>query len=53
MIKGKPEMTKLQNKWMKATVLAESSILYSFSSSSIHSSDVYEHSQVGVTLFPS
>ena len=27
---------------MKATVLAESSILYSFSSSSVHSSDVYE-----------
>ena len=27
---------------MKATVLTESSILYSFSSSSIHSSDVYE-----------
>ena len=27
---------------MKATVLVESSILYSFSSSSVHSSDVYE-----------
>jgi hypothetical protein len=27
---------------MKATVLAESSILYSFSSSSINSSNVYE-----------
>ena len=27
---------------MKATVLAEISILYSFSSSSVHSSDVYE-----------